>query len=263
MNKWVLKLVVAPAIAFCFSSTASGVLSVHKDNPRWFADNLGRAIYLGGHQIFVDLQDNSFNKAFIRNNDRLLDWSAYVAFLKEHNFNFLRNWIIWSTGSGAMATVNNAIAFPMPYERVTGHGQAADGKGKFDLDQFNEAFFQRMRQRCGDLQEAGVYVSIMLFEVYGFLNGEKVGDPPQSLRDGNVFNSKNNINGIDVDYDGNGNGIEFFYTDDKRILHLQRAYVKKIIDTGCIRAAQGRESFISASRDTVLFVISASRQAVH
>jgi len=225
------RCVAAVSIAFCLSATAPGVLSVHGDNPRWFADSSGRAIYLGGHQIFVDLQDNSFNKEFIRNNDRLLDWDEYVSFLQEHEFNYLRNWIIWSTGSGTMAPVNRAIAFPMPYQRVKGHGRAADGKDRFDLDSFDEAFFQRMRQRCEDLQKAGVYVSIMLFEVYGFLNGEKVGDPPQSLWDGNVFNRKNNINGIDLDYDGNGNGIEFFYADDERVLRLQRAYVKKVIDT--------------------------------
>ena len=219
------------ALSVCLPASATGVLTVHPENPRYFADSSGRAIYLGGHQMFVDLQDNSFNKEFIRNGERILDWNEYVEFLKAHNFNYLRNWVIWSTGSGAMAPVNNAIAFPMPYRRVKGHGEAKDGKDKFDLDQFDEAFFQRMRKRCEDLQEAGVYVSIMLFEVYGFLGGEPVGNPPQTLWDGNVFNKANNINGIDVDYDDNGKGIEFFYTDDKRVLQLQKEYVRKLIDT--------------------------------
>ena len=213
------------------SSLAAGLLSVHPDNPRWFADGSGRAIYLGGHQIFVDLQDNSYNKEFIRNGERLLDWDEYITFLKRHNFNYLRNWVIWSTGSGSMAPVNHAVAYPMPYQRVTGYGKAKDGKNKFDLNRFDEAFFRRMRNRCEDLQEAGVYVSIMLFEVYGFLGGEAVGDPPQMLWDGNVFNRANNINGIHVDDNGDGKGIEFFYTDDKRILRLQKEYVRKVIDT--------------------------------
>jgi len=221
----------AVVLAACSASLAKGTLAVHPDNPRYFTDGSGRAIYLGGHQIFVDLQDNSFNKEFIRNNERILDWAGYVQFLKASNFNYLRNWVIWSTGSGSMAPVNNAIASPMPYVRVEGHGKAKDGKGKFDLNRFDEAFFQRMRQRCEDLQEAGIYVSIMLFEVYGFLGGEASGESQQTLWDGNVFNGANNINGIDVDYDHNGNGIEFFYTDDQKILRLQRDYVKKVIDT--------------------------------
>ncbi len=54
-------------VVLCVSapSLTAGVLSVHPDNPRYFADGSGRAIYLGGHQSFVDLQDNSFNKEFI------------------------------------------------------------------------------------------------------------------------------------------------------------------------------------------------------
>jgi len=50
----------------CMPSLAAAVLSVHPRNPRYFADGSGGAIYLGGHQIFVDLQDNSFNKEFTR-----------------------------------------------------------------------------------------------------------------------------------------------------------------------------------------------------
>jgi len=208
-----------------------GVLGVHGDNPRYFADGTGKAIYLGGHQIFVDLQDNSFNKEFIRNRERILDWKKYLGFVEEHNLNYLRNWVIWSTGSGSMAPVNNAVAFPMPYERVVGHGRANDGGLKFDLYQFDDGFFQRMRERCQDLQARGIYVSIMLFEVYGFLGGEACGEPEQTLWDGNVFKKDNNVNGIHVDYDGDGKGMEFFYTKDERILDLQKAYVKKVIDT--------------------------------
>ena len=224
-------VIVCAFLAAMARPLTADVLSVHPNNPRYFTNGSGRTIYLAGHQIFVDLQDNSFNKEFIRRKQRILDWNKYVDFLKSHNFNYLRNWVIWSTGSGAMAPVNNAIAFPMPYKRVKGYGKAKDGKDKFDLHRFDEVFFQRMRKRCGDLHKSGIYVSIMLFEVYGFLNGEACGNPEQSLWDGNVFNKANNINGIHVDYDADGKGIEFFYTKDKRILRLQKEYVKKVIDT--------------------------------
>jgi hypothetical protein len=208
-----------------------GLLRVHPENPRYFTDGSGPAIYLAGHQSFVDLQDNSFNKEFIRGRQRKLDWAAYLDFLSEHRFNYLRNWIIWSTGSGSMAPVNRAIASPMPYRRVEGKGKARDGGDRFDLHQFDEEFFQRMRSRCEDLQQRGIYISIMLFEVYGFLEGEACGEPRQTLWDGNVFNRANNINGIHTDDNGDGKGIEFFYTQDERILDLQRAYVRKVIDT--------------------------------
>ena len=219
------------ALVLSESVLAAGSLRVHPKNPRYFTDDSGQAIYLAGHQSFVDLQDNSFNKAFIRGKQRTLNWDAYLDFLSEHHFNYLRNWIIWSTGSGSMAPINHAIASPMPYRRVQGEGKARDGSNKFDLYQFDEQFFQRIRSRCEDLQNRGIYVSIMLFEVYGFLEGEASGTPRQTLWDGNVFNRANNVNGIHTDDDGDGKGIEFFYTNDKRILSLQRAYVTKVIDT--------------------------------
>jgi hypothetical protein len=115
-----VRLSVLIVLGMTVSISRADVLSVHPGNPRYFADGSGRAIYLGGHQSFVDLQDNSFNKEFIRNSERILDWDKYVEFLKAHNFNYLRNWVIWSTGSGTMAPVNEAIAFPMPYKRVPG-----------------------------------------------------------------------------------------------------------------------------------------------
>jgi hypothetical protein len=210
---------------------AAGLLRVHPENPRYFTDSSGQAIYLAGHQSFVDLQDNSFNKEFTRGRQRKLDWGEYLDFLSKHHFNYLRSWTIWSTGSGSMAPVNHALAAPMPYQRVEGKGQARDGGNKFDLSQFDEQFFRRMRSRCEDLQERGIYISIMLFEVYGFLGGEACGEPRQTLWDGNVFNRANNVNRIDTDANGDGKGIEFFYTSDERILALQRAYVRKVVDT--------------------------------
>jgi hypothetical protein len=225
-------LVLGAAFVCFLTSPLSGrPLRVNPQNPLYFDNGSGKAFYLAGHQIFVDLQDNSFNKALIYNNRRTLDWNQYLDFVTARNFNYIRNWIIWSTGSGSMAPVNKAIARPMPYKRVEGHGKANDGGNKFDLEQFDETFFSRMRSRCEDLQNRGVYVSIMLFEVYGFLEGEACGDPRQTLWDGNVFNRANNINGIDTDYNNDGKGIEFFYTHDKRVLDLQKRYVRKVIET--------------------------------
>jgi hypothetical protein len=206
-------------------------LRVHPLNRLYFMNRSGEPVYLAGHQIFVDLQDNSFNKAFIRDKQRILDWEQYLDFIKAHHFNYVRNWVIWSTGSGSMAPVNKAVAFPMPYRRVDGHGKANDGGGKFDLYQFDETFFRRLRSRCEDLQQCGVYVSIMLFEVYGFLGGEACGNPKQTLWDGNVFNRANNVNDIHTDDNEDGKGIEFFYTRDRRALALQKQYVSKVIDT--------------------------------
>jgi len=201
---------------------ASGPLRVHPKNPRYFADGTGRAVRLGGHQVFCDLQDNSFCKRTTYGNKRRLDWNWYLDFAQQRQLNYLRNWIIWSTGNGTSDPVK--IARPMMFAR-TGPGVAADGLPKFDLTRFDPTFFDRLHDRVQQAGRRGIYVSIMLFEPYGFGPGE------ESLWRGNVLNKANNINGIDVNRDGNDWGTEFFYPRNSAIRELQLAYVNKVIDT--------------------------------
>jgi len=73
----------------------------------------------------------------------------------------------------------------MPFLR-TGPGNGNDGKPKFDLHRFDESFFKRLHFRASALQQRGVYLSVMLFELYGFLDGEEVNG--QRLWDGSLFN---------------------------------------------------------------------------
>jgi hypothetical protein len=200
---------------------------VHPANPRYFTDDTGKAIYLGGHQIFVDLQDNSFNKEFTRGWERTLDWEEHLDFMKERNLNYLRNWIIWSAGSGANAAPNK-VARPMMYKR-TGPGNARDGGKKFDLYKFDQEFFDRMRDRLIQAQDKGIYVSIMLFELYGFGTGE--GTPPNTLWGGNMFNKDNNINNIHVDDDNDNRGMEFFSLKNPTVVAIQKDYIRKVVDT--------------------------------
>jgi hypothetical protein len=144
---------------------------------------------------------------------RRLDWDRYLDFLEGLRFNYVRNWIIWSTGSGTAAPPHK-IASPMPFRR-TGPGTAHD-----------EAFFQRLHDHARDLQERGIYLSIMLFELYGFLDGEAV--EGQRLRDGNLFNRANNVSGIDVDRNHNRLGEEFFSLDEPRVVSIPKASIEKM-----------------------------------
>ena len=202
-------------------------LRVHPDNPRYFYDG-NKGVYLGGHQIFLDIQDNSFNKEWVKDmnypNDpnkkaRIFAWDRYLDYLESLHFNYVRGWTIFSFGSGTKATPNK-IAKPMMYKRVN---TASDAVPKFDLSQFNESYFERMLSRYRDLQDRGIYISIMLFEFYGFWRGEQEDD--QTLWDGCVFNEKNNINGIHAD------AFEFHSLKYPEVIALQKRYIEKVVDT--------------------------------
>ncbi|HUW67411.1 MAG TPA: hypothetical protein VMW20_05100, partial [Candidatus Nanoarchaeia archaeon] len=200
------------------SVNAAGLLHVHPTNPRYFTDDTGDAIRLGGHQIFVDNQDNIFSKTYTYNYQTLLDWDWYMGFMNTRNLNYIRSWSQLSTTGGTVSL--------MPYERVSGYGNANDGGLKFDLTKLNQAYFDRMYARILDAQNHGVYVSIMLFDIYSF--GYEAWD---DLWMHNVFNGDNNMNGINVDANSNGFGDEFFSAPSGTVLALQQAYVAKVINT--------------------------------
>jgi len=65
-------LTILLAMMLSAPALAEGLLRVHPENSRYFTDDSGQAIYLAGHQSFVDVQDNSFNKEFIRGRQRTL-----------------------------------------------------------------------------------------------------------------------------------------------------------------------------------------------
>ena len=118
---------------------------------------------------------------------------------------------------------------PLPYVRI-GPGTALDGKPKFDVSQFDQGYFDRLRARVIEAGNRGMYVSVMLF------NGWSVSYPKgmyQSANpwDGHPFNVGNNINGIDGDVNDDNSGSETDTLVNPAITTVQEAYVKKVIDT--------------------------------
>jgi hypothetical protein len=103
-----------------------------------------------------------------------------------------------------------------------------DGKPKFDLTQFNQEYFDRLRQRVITARDRGFYVSINMFN--GFSVGTK-GDYPGNPWQGHPYNAHNNINSIDGDPDHDGSGKEIEHLSIPSITALQEAYVRKVIDT--------------------------------
>ena len=126
-------------------SPASGPLRVHPRNPRYFSDASGQAILLTGSHMWnnlVDMGPDDPPQAF--------DFAAYLDFLDRYGHNFIRLWtwdsVTWDTRANrglGKAFVHRAA--PLPWARV-GSEKALDGQPKFDLNQFNPAYFERFRQ---------------------------------------------------------------------------------------------------------------------
>ena len=199
-----------------------GPLVVHSSNPRYFADRTGKTVYLTGFHDGWELQDYAWGDK----DDWRFDWSGFLDDLVEHNCNVIRLWVVEHT---KLVASDASLTDPMPYERAADGPKANDGGFRFDLDRFNEDYFKRLRSRVADARKRGVYVIVMLFQGWSVEDkGGRVGPWPY-----HAFNAANNVNGVDGDLNGDGQGTELhtWQGSDHEITKRQRAYVRKVIDT--------------------------------
>jgi len=200
--------------------TAAGPLRVHPDNPRYFTDGAGKAVYLTGAHTWNNLVDVGPGDP-----PRAFDYPAYLDFLQRLDHNFIRLWtwepFTWSVKWGGRHETF-AVA-PQPYAR-TGPGKALDGKPKFDLEKHNADYFDRLRSRVIAAGERGIYVSVMLFEGWAMQFSPGVWES-------HPFNPANNVNDIDGDKNGDGMGLEVHTLANRAVTAVQEAYLRKLVDT--------------------------------
>lgn len=201
-----------------------GPLRVHPRNGRYFSDAAGRAVYLTGAHTW-----NNFCDIGPGNPPAAFDFDKYLDFLLQHHHNFIRLWrwelTLWDVGATPEYT-NDAVKFnvaPHPWLR-TGPGLALDGQPKFDLEQLNPAYFERLRQRARAAQDSGIYVAIMLFEGWGLQH------LPQAWA-AHPFHPSNNVQGLDGDTGGDGRGLLTHTLKLPAVTRLQEAYVRRVIDS--------------------------------
>lgn len=189
-----------------------GPLHVHPKNPRYFTDDNERAIYLTGAHTWSNLQDMG-----VTDPPPPFDFSAYLDFLQGYNHNFIRLWR-WEMPKYRYS-LDRPFSFshPHPWKR-TGPGLARDRKSKFNLYEFDESYFQRLRRRVEMAAERGIYVSIMLFE----------GHCAQFAVQGwefHPFHPDNNVDGVD------GGRLDYYTLKNRGVLSLQEGYVRRVVDT--------------------------------
>ncbi len=200
----------------------SGPLRVSSVNPRYFADAGGKAVLLVGDHTWYTLQDSGPTAP-----PAAFDYERFLDFLQANDINFFRMFV-WEQAKGSVGVRSSRYIGPIPYRR-SGPGLASDDKPKFDLTEFDQTYFDRLRQRIVRAGQHGVYVSVQLFE--GFSVQRKPFMAANNPWPGHPFNRHNNINGIDGDPSGNGEGEETETLKIAAITALQEAYVEKVIET--------------------------------
>lgn len=224
-----------PAVVLLFAASlaawpqpASGPLRVSPANPHWFIDGSGRAVLLAGSHVWQNLQDNGLLiPGATSNPPPAFDYPAYLDRLQKYGHNFFRLWR-WETTKWTDNYTERQVKYcrPHPWPR-TGPGLAADGLPRFDLTRFDDQYFARLRDRVQAAGRRGMYVAVMLFEGWELQFSDAWLNHP--------FHAPNNVNGLEADLDGDGRGLEFNALHDSpasvKVLELQHAYVRKVIDT--------------------------------
>jgi hypothetical protein len=215
---WVMQMVTFLPVQL----PATGPLQVSASNPRYFADS-GNTIYLTGAHTWPNNMDGWGVPGSCPPSQ--FDWTGYLNYVQSHRYNYIRlwTWELPTSHSEPGPSVSTECHLPFPFLRA-GPGYATDGQLKFDLTQFNQAFFDRLRQRVIDAGQIGTYVSIMLFDGYGLVFD-------RVANDGYWFTGANNINAIDDGYTSGISGYNSQTGSNPAITQIQDAYVKKVIDT--------------------------------
>jgi Protein of unknown function (DUF4038) len=205
-------------------------------NSRYFATPDGRPILLTGSHTWQNFQDSGRTDPPPR-----FDYQAYLDFLRRNNHNFFRLWVWEQARYSVEIDSDDYFTAPSPYLR-TGPSNALDGKPKFNLDEFDQAYFDRLRDRVQQAGRQGVYVSVMLFNGWSIQpsKGEQNHNNPWK---GHPFNAANNTNDVNGDPNGDNSGEETQTLAVPAVTARQEAYVQKVIDT-------------VADEDNVLFEIS-------
>jgi hypothetical protein len=206
-------------------SQGDGPLAVSLENPRHFTHASGpargRAVYLTGSHIWNNLQDGMGPGPTAPDVPEPMDYAAYLRFLGDRGHNFIRLWR-WEQFQSQAAGGNFHLDMsPQPWKR-SGAEQAKDGKPRFDLDQLDDAFFERLLERVTTAGGAGMYVGVMLFDGWAL----HLSPPPDNI-EGHPFHAGNNVNGIAA---SSINDLQVLPLDP-RVQAIQEAFIHRVVDT--------------------------------
>jgi len=221
----IVLLFAAILVGLANAKPTNGPLRACKDNPRYFADADGKAVLLVGSHVWYNLVDMG-----PQNPPKAFDYDKYLNWMAGYGHNFMRMWawemVKWDTQGNSSRYRNETTNFyvqPHPWKR-TGPGKALDGKPKFDLTKYDPKYFERLTSRIEKARKRGIYVSVMMFEGWAM----------QRIQDGwkaHPFHPRNNINGMNGDANGDGKGLEVHELVVDAVTDVQKAYIRKVIDT--------------------------------
>ena len=210
------------------TTTPLPLLKVHPTNPRYLADQDNNVVYLAGGHVWQNLQDYGQGNPPPTNCGDHECGDQEWAYLRSRGYNFTRGWY-WGqekgfgyTGPGH--TPESWFVSPLPFVK---------NGSMYNLMQYNDAYFDRLRERVERAAAQELYISVMLFEGFSVRNAPQ----GESSWANHPFHPGNNstLNGYDPDApanggDGDGDGEEIHtLRGNGSVANVQRAYITRVI----------------------------------
>jgi hypothetical protein len=144
-------------------------------------------------------------------------YRLFIDKLAENNINLFRNVFTMGQPYGESMT---------PYQR-TGPGEAADNRPRFDLDLFNQAYFDYWREVISYANTKGVVVQLTIFDNW-HNKSYVVHAGGGLLREWGMkhdfYNGTNNINGIDA------SNLSNWHDLNHPVNEYQKALIRQVVD---------------------------------
>lgn len=176
-----------------------------------------------------------------------------LTYLPSGNGNDYKTWIEWAIKYQMNHVRSYPPSFIVPKPALNLFENVNGDEKKFDLNKFNQAYFDELRHACQLMKEKGVFVHLQLWQAVAW----------SKQWDSNYYNPLNNVNPDISQHAGPG---EFMVPNNPILLEHQKTYVRKILDA---TADLGNVYFdianeigngTGSSREWVKEIISAIRQ---
>jgi len=150
------------------------------------------------------------------------DYAQWADWAQAHGMNHLRAYPPFSWRNiEDFADKNGGSADGLRFPFV----ETSPGSRRFDLDQFDPAYWERFRAQLETLQSRGIIVHLLM------INGWQLGDQREIDWGGHFFNPDNNVNGYTDHLAGNRLAFYRSVADGRtELVEAQRRWYRKLMD---------------------------------
>lgn len=187
-------------------------VALHPDNPRYLTYNGKPVVLLTSTEHYGAVTNTAF------------DYEKYLDMLQSHGLNLTRIVILLREAEGefkgflgrqnTLSPTKDHYEGPWARSRTPG---CYDGGCKFDLEVWNERFFERIRNFCREADQRGIVVEITFFSQY-------YSNKADSAWSWSPLNPINNVQGI-----GASDFNRFTGLGNKALVGKQEAMVRKVV----------------------------------